>query len=111
MYEIQTLDELDGFKETEAGLLVLFGGRNCNVCHVIKPKIKALVSQHYPKLKMVYVDCHVTTAVCAQQSIFNLPTLQVYFTGQRFIEEVRSFSVQKVLQEIERPYSMLFGVD
>ena len=48
------------------------------------------------------------TDICAQEGVFTLPTLQVFFTGQRFIEEVRSFSLQKVMQEIERPYQLLF---
>lgn len=108
MDEITTLDELDAYKQTEAALLVLFGGENCNVCHVIKPKIIEQVEALYPEMKMVYVDCHRSTAVCSQQSIFTLPTLQVFFTGQKFIEEVRSFSVQKVMQEIARPYGMVF---
>ncbi len=108
METITTLDELDALKETEQALLVLYGGKDCNVCHSIKPKLIELMAAHYPKVKLVYVDCHVTHDICSQHSVFSLPTLQVFFTGQRFIEEVRSFSLQKVIQEIERPYQMLF---
>ncbi|QBZ82907.1 Thioredoxin-like protein YtpP [Hydrogenovibrio crunogenus] len=108
MQDITSLEMLDRLKREEDALLVLFGGRECNVCHSIKPKLIELVEARYPKIKMVYVDCHEVTDICAQEGVFTLPTLQVFFTGQRFIEEVRSFSLQKVVQEIERPYQLLF---
>lgn len=109
MKELKNLEELNQLKHQEDALLILFGGKNCNVCHSIKPKLVELMEVHYPKLKMVYIDCHVSTDICSQQSIFSLPVLQVYFTGQKFIEEVRSFSLQKVVEEVERPYQMLFS--
>jgi len=108
MQTVETLEQLDALKQSEDALLILFGGQNCNVCHVIKPQIINLVEAQYPKIKMVYVDCHVTTDVCSQNGVLSLPTLQVFFTGQRFIEEVRTFSLQKVMQDIARPYSMVF---
>ena len=109
MENIETLDRLNELKYEQEVLLVLFGGKDCNVCHSIKPKLIELVEASYPKVKMVYVDCHVVTDICSQNSIFTLPTLQVYFTGQKFIEEVRSFSLQKVIQDMQRPYRMLFA--
>lgn len=109
MQEIESLEVLEGLKQSEDGLLILFGGKECNVCHSIKPKLIELMQAHYPKIKMVYVDCHVVTDVCSQNGVFTLPTLQVFFTGQRFIEEVRSFSLQKVIDDIQRPYSMVFS--
>ena len=108
MQNIETLAALDNLKQSEEALLILFGGKNCNVCHAIKPQIIELVEANYPKIKMVYVDCHETTDVCSQNGVLSLPTLQVFFTGQRFIEEVRTFSLQKVMQDIARPYSMVF---
>jgi thioredoxin-like negative regulator of GroEL len=109
MQNIETLVQLEALKQTEEGLLILFGGKNCNVCHTIKPKLIEMVAESYPKIKMVYVDCHVVMEVCSQNGVLSLPTLQVFFTGQRFIEEVRTFSLQKVIQEIARPYGMVFA--
>lgn len=109
MQNIETLEALEALKQSEDALLILFGGKECNVCHSIKPKLIELMAENYPKVKLVYVDCHVVTEICSQNGVFTLPTLQVFFTGQRFIEEVRSFSLQKVMQDIERPYSMVFS--
>ena len=109
MQNIETLEALEALKQSEDALLILFGGKECNVCHSIKPKLIELMAENYPKVKLVYVDCHVVTEICSQNGVFTLPTLQVFFTGQRFIEEVRSFSLQKVMQDIDRPYSMVFS--
>ena len=108
MQNIQTLEQLDMLKKCEDALLILFGGRDCNVCHAIKPKLIDLITASYPKMKIVYVDCHVTMDVCSQNGVLSLPTVQVFFTGQRFIEEVRTFSLSKLVQDIARPYSMVF---
>lgn len=109
MQNLESLNQLNQLKTESEALLVLFGGRECNVCHVIKPKVEEAVSTAYPNMQMAYVDCHEHTDIGAQEAIFSLPVLRVYFTGQKFIEEVRSFSVQKVVDDIERPYKMLFS--
>jgi len=108
METIKTAEALAQLKEQQDGLLVLFGGTNCQVCHSIRPKLVELVNAQYPRLKMVYVDCHVTQDLCAQETVLSLPTLQVFFGGQKFIEEVRTFSLQKVMTDIARPYQMMF---
>ena len=108
MLTIQTLEQLENLKKSEDALLILFGGKECNVCHAIKPKLIDLITDSYPKMTMVYVDCHVIIEVCSQNGVLSLPTLQVFFTGQCFIEEVRTFSLHKVVTEIARPYSMIF---
>jgi len=109
MHEIQASEQLKQCKQEQEALLVLFGGRACNVCHAIKPKIEASVAERYPKMAMVYIDCHKTTDICSQNGVLTLPTVQVYFTGQRFIELVRTFSVPQLMDQIERPYQMLFS--
>jgi thioredoxin-like negative regulator of GroEL len=102
-------ERLEQLKQQSEALLILFGGRECNVCHAIKPKIEEALAEHFPKMERVYVDCHETTDICSQNGVLSLPTVQVYFTGQRFIELVRTFSVGQLMGQIERPYHMLFN--
>ncbi|BBP46231.1 thiol reductase thioredoxin [Thiosulfatimonas sediminis] len=109
MKDVITLEELQSLQYEAEALLVLYGGSECNVCHVIKPQIIEQISARYPKMQMVYVDCHKTTEICSQNGIFSLPVVQIYFTGQKFIEEVRSFSIGKLMNDIQRPYGMLFN--
>lgn len=109
MQTIQEIEELEALKQSKDALLILFGGQECNVCHAIKPKLEEMFSEHFPKVEMVYVDCHKTTHICSQQSIFTLPIVQVYFGGQKFIEEIRSFSLSKLQNDCQRPYELMFS--
>lgn len=108
MINITELAELEQLIEQQPGLVVLFGGEHCNVCQVIKPKLEELITQRYPNLAACYIDCKKTSDICAQNSIFTLPVVKVYLNGQCFIEKARSFSLPGLMDEIQRPYSMLF---
>src|SRR5690554_5626999 len=105
---VTKLVELETLIKQQPGLVVLFGGTDCSVCQVIKPKLEELIETHYPKLQTVYIDCHQTTEVCAQNAIFSLPVVKVYLDGQCFIEKARSFSLTALMNEVQRPYSMMF---
>lgn len=109
MKTLTDLNELDQLIVEQPGLVVLFGGEDCGVCQVIKPKLDVMLSERYPLLQIVYIDCQQSPSVCAQKSVFSLPVVQVYFDRQRFIEKARSFSLAAFLDEIERPYELLFN--
>jgi len=93
--------------ESEA-VLVLFGGSHCNVCQVIKPKIAALLQQEFPRVEMVYVDCEAERDLCAQEGVFSLPVVRIYFGGQRVGEWVRTFSLGQLREAMVRPYGLFF---
>lgn len=109
MQTLTSLEELNELKQTSEALLILYGGTTCGVCDSIKPKLEVMIAENYPKMQQVYVNCHETTDICSQNGIFTLPVVHVYFTGQKFIEEVRSFSLQGLVDSIQRPYGMLFS--
>lgn len=105
---IESLDALDTLIYEEDALFILWGGQQCNVCQSIKKPLSEKMASHYPKIKQVYVDCQQTPDICAQKGVLSLPTVQVYFTGQKFVEQVRTFSLQQVIDEVKRPYGMCF---
>jgi thioredoxin-like negative regulator of GroEL len=39
------------------------------------------------------IDCEQLQEICAQHGVFSLPVVQVFFMGQKFIEEMRGFSL------------------
>ena len=82
--------------------LVLFGGAHCGVCQAIRPRIEALMAEHFGAVALAYVDCADAPAVCAQQSVFSLPVLRLYVQGQLALEYARSFSLQQAMGDIER---------
>jgi hypothetical protein len=47
--------------------------------------------------------------VAAQNRVFAVPTLLVYFDGREYIRKSRNIGIGELEREIERPYSMIFG--
>ncbi|WP_244610274.1 thioredoxin family protein [Bathymodiolus heckerae thiotrophic gill symbiont] len=84
--------------------MILFGSTNCGVCQTIKPQIETKFSDKFPDLVMVYIDCEQLQAVCAQHGVFSLPVVQVFFMGQKFIEEIQGFSLLALGQKIEQVF-------
>lgn len=108
MNEIKDLAKLEEL--TSQGVtLILFGGENCGVCTSIKPQVEKVFSGKFPEVKQLYIDCEQSTDICAQFGVFTLPVVQVYFDGQKFLEEVRVFGVQNVAKQLERPYEIWKG--
>ena len=109
MNQLKNQEQLDGLKREKDAVLILFGGAHCGVCQTIKPQIFDNFSLKFPDLEMVYIDCEKMQEVCAQHGVFSLPVVQVFFMGQKFIEEVRGFSLLALEQEIEKTYAKMSG--
>lgn len=93
MDALESQQQLDNLKHDSEVLLVLFGGKNCGVCQTIKPQIDEKFSNKFPNLERIYIDCEQLQEICAQHGVFSLPVVQVFFMGQKFIEEMRGFSL------------------
>ncbi|NYT26446.1 MAG: thioredoxin family protein [Candidatus Thiodubiliella endoseptemdiera] len=106
MIQIENQAQLDRLKQEQNALLVLFGGENCGVCQTIKPQIVAKYSEKFPNLKMVYIDCEVLQEVCPIRRVFTTRGASI-FMGQKFIEEVRGFSLLALEQKIEQVFTKM----
>lgn len=91
-------------------VLVMFGGVDCRVCLAVKPKIEAMLESEFPRLESIYVDCQdAGSALCAQESIFSVPVIQLWFSGRKYAEFVRVFSISEVREAIAKPYQLAFA--
>jgi thioredoxin-like negative regulator of GroEL len=88
-------------------LLVLFGAPTCRVCGDIKPHLFEAVQTAYPTMHTLYVNCNDEVETCAQRGVFSLPVVHVYLQGQKFIEKGRVFSISALIEELERPMSLM----
>ena len=107
MIQIENQAQLDALKQKQEALLVLFGGANCGVCQTIKAQIVVRYSEKFPSLKILYIDCEALQEICAQYGVFSLPVVQVFFMGQKFIEEVRGFSLLDLEQKIKQVFAKM----
>ena len=99
MQAITTAEDLQLLRANSA-LLVLWGGAHCGVCQAIRPRLEALMAEHFAAAALAYVDCADAPALCAQEGVFSLPVLRLYVQGQLALEYARSFSLQQVLGDI-----------
>ena len=110
MFEtINSFEEFLTLKEKEPALLAYFSTEACNVCKVLKPKVGELIDNKFPKIKTVYVQTDQLPEVAAQNRIFAVPTILIYFDGREYIRKSRNIGIAELQQEIDRPYSMFFA--
>ena len=57
---------------------------------------------------MVYVDIEKTPEVAAQQSIFTVPVIVVYFDGRESYRKARNVGIDELTALVKRPYQMIF---
>ncbi len=108
---MQIINDQAELNKSKAGAaFLLFGGRDCGVCQTLKPRIEAMLTEEFPDLEGYYIDCHDSgSVICAQERVFSLPLVQVWFDGQKFAEFVRVFSIGQLREAIARPYQVAFG--
>lgn len=107
MQSISNLAELAERKQRAT--LILYGGAHCGVCRALKPKLEVMLATEFPALHGCYIDCQGEGAlVCAQEGVFSLPVVQVWFGGQKFGEFGRVFSLAQLRESIARPYALAF---
>jgi len=105
--DITTLEALENMISEEIGVLVYFSTPTCNVCHALKPKIKAAFDTHFPKIKQLFIDSSKAPQIPASLQIFSVPTILVYLDGKEFARESRNVSVSLLIQKIQRPYELM----
>ena len=89
-------------------LLVYFSHDNCNVCKVLKPKIKELLTDSFPGMKFVYVNTVHQPDEAAFKQVFTVPTILVFFEQKEYFRFGRNLSIRELESAIQRPYSFLF---
>jgi thioredoxin-like negative regulator of GroEL len=107
--DINTIDEFKNVIQNEEGALIYFSHQKCNVCKVLKPKIANLLSEHFPKIKMYYSDTELFPEVAAQNSIFTVPTILIFFDKKEFVRKSRNIGIAELRGELERPYNLMFN--
>lgn len=108
MNPIYSISEFDLILAENDVVLSYFSTETCSVCHVLKPKVIEMVSESFPKMKMVFIESDKLPELAAQNRVFTAPTVVVFFAGRETIRKSRAFGVDELKSEIARPYSMMF---
>jgi len=90
--------------KTEALVLLYFTGPNCSVCHVLRPKVEALVQSEFPKVAFRAVSVDQEPELAASFSVFTVPTVIFFAEGKETFRKVRAFSLDELQGDMSRIY-------
>ncbi len=108
MYTVENYMEFEKEVENNDAVVFYFSHEKCSVCKVMLPKIEKMLEKSFPKVKMVYSNTLHAPDVAAQNRIFTVPSVLIYFAGKQYFQFSRNFSIDEIKEAIERPYNMLF---
>lgn len=89
-------------------VLIYFGGKSCNVCSAVKPKIIEIL-KNFPKIKSAQVDVEESISTAAEFNVFTIPVVLMFIEGKEIIREARHLSIEDINNKIERYYGLLFN--
>lgn len=92
----------------EDNKVLYFTSPGCSVCKVLKPKVKHLINEKYPKLTWQEVNIAEEREVAAQHNVFTVPVLALVLEGKEYVRLIRAFSLDEVQEKTDRVYSLLF---
>lgn len=98
------LEEIYEYLKSHKFVLTYFSTDNCNVCKVLKPKVKDLIENEFPKVIFLYVNINESKELAAQLSIFAVPTIILFIDGKEHIRKSRFINLEELKSEIDRIY-------
>lgn len=107
--DLTSWDDFQASITSNDAVLIYFSHEQCNVCKVLKPKIEKMLSDNFPKIKMFYADTVLHPEIAAQNSIFTVPTILIYFDRKEYLRVSRNVSVVELEEKITRTYQLMFG--
>jgi thioredoxin-like negative regulator of GroEL len=108
MLKVESISKFQEYASKSEGIIYYFSHEDCNICKVLLPKIKLLLSEKFQKLKIAYCDVKEHPEIAAQNSIFTVPTLLIFFDGKEYHRFSRNIGIYELEQYIARPYQLIF---
>jgi len=108
---LETINNLDLLNHTikeQKGVVLYFSNEACSVCKVLKPRVKELVDEAYPHMKLYYIDTQNSPLIAGQHRVFTIPTILIFFEGREHTRLSRNIGMHQLEEAISRPYRMVF---
>lgn len=106
---MQTIEEIHKSIKENPAVMLYFSAPTCNVCHALKPKLIEAIESNFKTFEIVSIDTSVEQETAAHFGVFAIPTVLVFLDGREFLRKSRHMSVDEVVREIERPYTMMMS--
>ncbi len=106
---VKNLETLKESINTGDPVLIYFSSKNCSVCEVLKPKIEQSVVKNFPKFKIFEVKSDENRDITSFFSIFSNPSVVIYIDKKEFKRYSRNISIYHFIEDIKRPYTLMYG--
>ena len=103
-----TVNEIKEKVRSSETVLLYFKNDNCAPCHVLRPKVRELIDEHFPKVEMVIIDSVESPEFAGEFQVYANPTLVVFFDGKEYIRKSKYVAIPELKAEIGRLYEMMF---
>jgi thioredoxin-like negative regulator of GroEL len=106
---MQTIETIEKTIQENMAVMLYFSAPTCNVCHALKPKLLDAITSNFKEFRIISIDVSVKQETAAHFNVFAIPTVLIFLDGREFIRKSRHMSVDEVVREIERPYSIMIS--
>ena len=107
MKKLESKEEFENLKSQSPMLIVQIGSHSCLPCVSIKNKIDAWIVSH-ERIKAIYISIEDFPEICAEESVFSVPTLILFTEHKKSVFESGYFSLDDFLSKCERLESIIF---
>ena len=109
MENLRAEEQLNILLQSSKILLVQFGAVTCTPCAAIHQKLEEWLPAH-PMVSGIYVSIEKFRELTAQLGIFTVPTIFVYVEGRLAVRSSGYFSLEDILDQIDRYEEFLHPV-
>jgi len=103
-----SFEEANKYFNTHKIVLAYFSTNDCNVCKVLKPKVKELIEYEFPLINFLYINVNESKETAAQFSVFAIPTIIIFVDGKEYIRKSRFINLEEMKSELDRIYSLIY---
>ena len=103
-----TVNEIREKVRSSEAVLLYFKNDNCAPCHVLRPKVKELIDEQFPKVEMIIIDSMENPEFAGEYQVYANPTLIIFFDGKEYIRKSKYVAIPELKAEIGRLYGMMF---
>ena len=107
MQKLKSKEEFEKLKSQSPMLLVQIGAKTCLPCTSIKNKIDSWIVSH-ERIKAIYISIEDFPEICAEESVFSVPTVILFTENKRALFESGYFSLDDFLLKCERLEEIIF---
>jgi thioredoxin-like negative regulator of GroEL len=107
--ELNQLSQIQEAIANDEALIAYFYSDRCAPCISLRPKVKEMIANYYPKMKLYFINSEKYPEMTAQYGIFSNPTLVTFFDRKEYVRKSKYVSIPELRGEIDRLYEMMFS--